>query len=98
MLQGIGRKLLSQIYKTVFQQQREILKEELKREVVAELMEVVNPSDEIGWRVYDFLEENGIMANGNILLNEEVDEITFMVKDYIIEKIEGSDQGDDTIN
>jgi len=98
MLKRHGSKLLSPIRTAILRNEREILREEVKKEVVAELLKVTNQSDEIGWRVYDFLEENGIMANGNILLNDEVDEITFMVKDYIIEKIDGSDQGDDTIN
>lgn len=67
----------------------EILSEEVRKKVIGELLEVKNPSNEIGWRIFDYLEKIGMMPDGNILLNEEVDEITYMVKDYIAEKIGG---------
>lgn len=83
----VGKLLGSGIYKAMSESKREELRGRARQEVVAELLAFKNPSDEIGWRIYDYLEEFGMMPDGNILLNDEVDEISYMVRDYIQEKI-----------
>lgn len=98
MFERLGSKLMSPIRNVILRNEREILKEELKKEMITDLLKVEDQSDEIGWRLYDYLGETGIMLDGNVLLNDEVDEMTYMVKDYIIEKMEGSNREDDTKN
>ena len=95
MFERLGSKLMSPIRNVILRNEREILREELKKEMITDLLEVKDQSDEIGWRLYDYLGETGVMPDGNVLLNEEVDEMTYMVKDYLIEKLEGSSREDD---
>jgi len=92
LVENMIRKLLKPITDWSFKKEQK--EAQLLREEFAEnLLKFDDPSNEIGWKIYDYLDEIGMMPDGNILQNEEVDEITYIVKDYISERIANSCKG-----